>query len=472
MFHNTYVAKNATKIGMVCLWRGFYCSLVLVSLLWAASLAAKPAAQHSPLSLATVIERVQQQHPSLKIFKFRQLALDGAAQTQGLTPGYEIGFEVDNVAGSGEFQGIDSAEFSVSLSSVIELGDKLDARTGVVNEQRAVLDAEQKIAALNLLAEATRRYIDVLAAQSQLQLAVDALQLAEETQAVVTKRAKVGVTSDAEVKRAQAAVFNARLVAETQLHQLDYAKLALAMMWGESNVSFDILEGSLFAFTDDVALAPLFEKVKYSPAIEAYLTQAQLKEAELRFVKTQSSSDINWSVGLKQLQQTNDMALSAGFSVPLFNGERNTGAMISAQAAKEEVLVNREIALLELYGQLYRAYASRKQAILTVTRLQASVIPALTSALDDTKKAYEQGLYSYLDYLTAREELLFARRALIDAAASALRYGVDIEQLIAEPLPASQHTFFNDFSNAADFSVTADFSKSANFSSAAKGQTK
>ena len=455
MFYNTYCAKTAAKIGMLCVWRGLYCTLLLVSLLAAGSLAAAPTEQPNTLSLTTVIERVQQQHPSLNVFEFRRLALDGAAKTQALTPEYEIGFDADNVAGTGEYQGVDSAEFSVSLSSVIELGDKFDARSGVVTEQRAYLEAEQKIAALNLLAEATRRYIDVLAAQSQLQLAVDSLTLTEQTLTVVTERSKAGVTPDAEVKRAQAAVFNAKLVAETQLHQLDYAKLALTMMWGGAQVSFDKLAGSLFEFTDDVALAPLYEKVKYSPVITAYLTQAQLKEAELRFAKTQSSSDIKWSVGLKQLQQTNDMALTAGFSVPLFNGERNTGAVMSAQAAKQEVLANREVALLELYGQLYRAYASRKQAIVTVNRLQASVIPTLTLALEDTKTAYEQGLYSYLDYLTAREELLFARRALIDAAASALRYGVDIEQLIAEPLPASQHTFFNDFSTSAEFSHAA-----------------
>ena len=466
MVYNTYAGNDAFKMAIRCLWRGLLSTLVIITLLFAVPLVAKAETTTDALSLITVIERVQQQHPSLKVFEFRAKALDGAAQTQALTPGFEIGFDADNLVGSGEFQGIDSAEFSVSLSSVIELGDKLDARSGVINEQRAVLDAEQKITALNLLAEATRRYIDVLAAQSQLELAVDSLQLAEETQAVVAKRAQAAVTPEAEVKRAQAAVFNARLVAETQLQQLDYAKLALSMMWGQSQVDFDSLQGSLFAFTDDVALDPLFEKVKYSPAITAYLSQAQLKEAELRFAKTQSSSDISWSVGVKQFQQTNDMALTAGFSMPLFNGERNTGAVLSAQAEKEQVLANREVALLELYGQLYRAYASRKQAMVTVNRLQASVIPTLTLALEDTQTAYEQGLYSYLDYLTAREELLFARRALIDAAASALRYGVDIEQLIAEPLPASQHTFFNDFSK------TADFSNAANVSNAATGQTK
>ncbi|ARD24019.1 TolC family protein [Shewanella japonica] len=440
MFYNTSSFKQrAVLFPILC------CSLLGLSVLLPVTVYAEPSAAPEKLTLQTVIERVQLQHPSLKVFQFRQQALDGEAQTQALAPGFELGFELENVAGTGEFQGVDSAEMTVSLSSVIELGDKLDARSGIVTKKRALLDAEQKIAGLGILAEATRRYIDVLAAQSRLQLADDALALAEETLTVVELRAQTGLTPDAEVKRAQAAVFNNQLVAETQLHQLEYAKLALSMMWGESQVNYASLEGSLFEFTDDVALTPLFEKVKYSPAIEAYLTQAQLKQAELRFAQSQSSTDVSWSVGVKQMQQTNDTALSAGFSVPLFSGDRNTGAVIVAQAAKDEVLINRDIALRELYAQLYRAYASRKQAIMTVNRLQTRIIPTLTLALEDTQVAYEQGLYSYLDYLTAREELLFSRRAMIDAAASALRFGVDIEQLIAEPLPASQHSFFRDF---------------------------
>ncbi len=441
MFYNITIPKRCTFLlrKIAC------CLLGTTALVSASSYATGSISASESLTLLTVIERVQLQHPSLKTFQFRQLALEGEAQTQALSPGFELGVELENIAGSGDFQAVDSAETTVSLSSIIELGDKSDARIGIVNRKRALLDAEQKIAGLGILATTTRRYIDVLAAQSKLQLAGDALSLAEETLLVVQQRAKAGVTPDAEVKRAQAAVYNTRLIAETHLHQLDYAKLALSMMWGETQVNYETIEGSLFEFTDDVALAPLFEKVKYSPAIEAYLTQAQLKEAELRFVQSQSSTDVSWSVGVKQMQQTNDMAFSAGFSVPLFSGERNTGAVISAQAAKDEVLINREIALRELYAQLYRAYANRQQAIVTVNRLQSSIIPTLTLALEDTQTAYEQGLYSYLDYLTAREELLFSRRALIEAAASALRYGVDIEQLIAEPLPASQHTFFKDF---------------------------
>ncbi|NKF51597.1 TolC family protein [Shewanella sp. WXL01] len=391
------------------------------------------------LSLATAIERTMQQHPSLQVYSLRQSVLDADSYTAALSPGYEIGFEVENVAGTGEFSGIDGAEFSVSLSSVIEMGDKVAARGAVVNEKRALLAAEQKIAALAVLGELTRRYIDVMAAQAQLELADESVALANKTLETVSKRAAAGVMRDADINRAQAAVYRAQLTQQNQQQQHNYSLIALAMLWGDSHAEFQKVEGNLLQFSDDVAFNTLFEKVKYSPAIMAFASQSQLREAELRYAKTRSSADINWSVGVKQHQSSDDVALSAGFSIPLFNGDRNQGAVDAAVAAKAEVSLNRDIALLALRNELYRAYSSRKLAIAQVQQLQQQIIPTLAAAMADSELAYEQGNYSYLAYLSASEELLFAKRAMLDAATSALRFGVDIEQLIAEPLPATQH---------------------------------
>ena len=161
--------------------------------------------------------------------------------------------------------------------------------------------------------------------------------------------------------------------------------------------------------------------------------------------RTQSSADIKWSVGIKQNQDMGDTGLTAGFRMPLFAPRRSAGAIISAQAARDEVAVRKEATMLKLRNELYHAYTNRKQAIFTVKSLKNSIIPRLEEALNETKIAYQRGRYSYLEYLTARQELLFARRALIESASSALRYGADIEQLIAEPLPASQYGITNDF---------------------------
>jgi cobalt-zinc-cadmium efflux system outer membrane protein len=139
------------------------------------------------------------------------------------------------------------------------------------------------------------------------------------------------------------------------------------------------------------------------------------------------------------MQDVGDTALVAGFSIPLFSSSNNSGAIISAIAERDEVEARKATTLLNLHSQLQQAYSSRKQAIYSANSLRNTIIPLLEEALKETQTAYQRGLYSYLDYLSARQELLTARQALIKSATAALRFGVEIEQLIAEPLPAAQH---------------------------------
>ncbi len=396
---------------------------------------------NNTLTLSSAIKRTLKDNPSLKVFKYRQSAIEGQLQTQNLKKAYDIGFEMENFAGTGDVGVFKSSEFTLSLSSVLEMGDKRAARVGVTQSISSQLSAQRKIKALNLLSEVTRRYIDILAAQERLSLAKEATLLAEETLTEVEKRSKAGVAPEAEIKRALAAVGNARLVTASEQQQFDYTKVALAMMWKETTPTFTHVDGNLFKFSADIAFKKLYTKVKQNPEILIFATEERLRNAQLRLARTESSVDIKWSVGIKQIQNLNDTALVAGFSMPLFSAKRNTGAIVSAQAARDEVKVKREATLLELHNQLYRAYSNRKQAIFTATSLKDSIIPTLTEALNETQIAYQRGRYSYLDYLTARQELLFARRAMIESAAAALRYGTQIEQLIAEPLPASQYGF-------------------------------
>jgi len=395
--------------------------------------------QQSTLTLSKAIERTLAKNPNLKVFKLRHTAINGQQQMQALAPAYQLSFEAENFAGTGELQGFDGAEFTVSLSSVIEMGGKRDARRDLGTHRSAMLAAQRKIVALDLLAQVTLRYIDVITAQENLTLANEATQLTEESLLAVEKRVKAGSTPKAEIKRAMAAVGNARLNASSKQQQLSYSKLALALLWNEGSADFDKVSGDLYQFSADVAFAQLFAKIEQNPALLVYASEERLKSAQLRLAKSQSDTDIQWTLGIKQVQDVGDTALVAGFSIPLFASSNNSGAIISAQAERDEVQAKKANSLLNLHSQLQQAYASRKQAIYTAKNLKNTIIPLLEEALDETQIAYQGGLYSYLDFLAARQELLSARQALIQSASAALRFGVEIEQLIAEPLPASQH---------------------------------
>jgi len=441
MFHTLNAPHNGANT-LVIYWRWpIYLSLLVLSS-W--SLAQAEQLEHK-LTLSSAIKHSLEQNPSLRVFEFRNIALRGQKEIANLRPAYEVGFEAENFSGTGNYSGSDNAELTVSLSSIIEMGDKRTARVSVVNKSRAQLEAQRQIEALELLGEVTRRYVDVLAAQERVTLAEEAAQLAQNTLDEVKKRAKRGAIPEAEVKRAQAAVGQARLTLSSEKQQREYLKVALAALWGERTPSFSKLEGNLYEFGKDVEFQRLYAMVKQNPAIQIFAAEKRLKEAEVRLAKTQASTDIRWSVGVRQFKETDDSAITAGFSMPLFSSKRSTGSIASAIAARDEVLIRKEATLIKLHTQLFRAYSNRQQAIFTTKNLQSSIIPSLEQALKETKKAYQRGRYSYLDYMTARQELIAARRTLIDAGSAALRYGADIEQLTAEPLPASQYNAPKEF---------------------------
>jgi cobalt-zinc-cadmium efflux system outer membrane protein len=391
------------------------------------------------LTLSDAIKFALTKNPSLQVYSFRDKELQGQFQTANLKPAYDLSFETANIAGSRRFKGVESAEITVSLSSVIELGGKRKARTELISQKRSYLEAQQQVASLELLGEVTRRYINVLEAQERVLLAVEALELEKITLRLVKKRVRAGQAPDAEFKRAQAAEARAQLTLMTEKQQLSYLKVALSSLWGDINPEINVVVGDLFYFGQDIPLKTLYSKIKSNPAIQVFSTQVRLKEAEVRLAKTESNSNVSWLVGVKQFQETNDTAFIAGFSVPLFSSRRNAGAISSALASRNEVKVQKDIALLNMQTQLYRAFGNRQQAISSTKKLQTEIVPALKQALKATQQSYELGRYSYLEYVGARQELLSARFSLIQSAAAALTYGAEIEQLTAEPLSASQY---------------------------------
>lgn len=390
------------------------------------------------LSLSTAIQRTLEQNPSLKIYSFREEALVGSAFSADQKPAYEIGLEVENFAGSGELDNFSGAELTVSLSSVLELGDKRAARVGIVSDSRSVLTTQRQLESLELLAEVARRFIDTLASQSRVELAGDARQLAQETVSAAKKRVQAGAAPEADAKRAEAALAMASLLEASEQQHFEFSKLSLSSLWGASSATFSRADGDLLQFGEDIAFETLFERVSTNPAIQLFAAQERVKEAELRLAKTQSKSDISWSVGLRQLREIDDTALVAGLSMPLFSGRRNKGEVARARAERNAISVQREVSLLELRTLLFSAYSSRQQAKLAVEQLQKNVIPALEEAVTQTRIGYQRGRFGYLEYITAARELLDSKRMLIESAAAALTYGAEIEQLTADTISATQ----------------------------------
>src|SRR5690606_36436689 len=115
------------------------------------------------------------------------------------------------VLGSGDIGGIGRAEFSLAFSRVIELGDQRAARVKVNSRRLQLLQAEQRVEELDLLAEVTRRFVAVAAAQERLALQGRAVALAQQTLTALEPLVTVGQRPAVEQARARAALEQANL---------------------------------------------------------------------------------------------------------------------------------------------------------------------------------------------------------------------------------------------------------------------
>ncbi|WP_283786466.1 TolC family protein [Bermanella sp. WJH001] len=417
--HRTTLNRYCTS----CVWLAF--------LLFNLSIAANA---DTALTLKEALTRTLAKNPQLYQYTFIQEATRAQRQTSALRPALELELAAENFAGSNNNKGFDSAETTLALSSVIELGGKREARLSFADARIIQAEWEKKATTLDVLGELTASYIESLATQANIQLAEESLALSQSLLKTVNTRSNKGATPEAEVMRAQAAVARAEIRLAALVERLERQKVRLARFWGDTTPTFSALEGSLFENETSEEFDQLYARVKTSPAIQVLASEARIKDAEVALARTGGRSDLTWRAGIRRFEETGDSAFTAGLSIPLFSKKRNSGEVKTALANRNAVDYARQDLLLRLHAQLFEAYSLRRQSIAAVNKTENEIIPALENALKLTRKAYENGRYRYLDLIAAQEELLATKQARIDAASTALISQALIEKLSSEAL--------------------------------------
>lgn len=386
------------------------------------------------LSLSDVVQKILKYNPSLQGFKPKLEQLKGLKQFANQAPGYQLGIETENVLGSGDYKAFDNTEVTVSLSSVIELGDKRRYRTWQMQSSYLLEQAKMKIKTLDILGEATQSFISLLTMQAQVKLAEKSVDLAATILKAAQTRVKKGAAFQADVMRSQVALAQAELKLTELQHRFQNSKVSLSVYWGESEPTFNKISGELFAFNTVKPYQQLVNDLQQTPALQVYADIYRVKNAELAVVKSASQSDISWQVGVKHNLANNDAGLNASFTMPMFAQSRNQGKIAAELAAKQSIAFQQQTMLLHLKAKLYQAYHTQQQQTSTVKRLKNHILPALEQVLVETSKAYHRGRYSYIEWIDAQQEVLNARYMMIQAASNVLRNQALIEQLTTQSL--------------------------------------
>ena len=386
------------------------------------------------LTLDAAISNALERNPDLAAGGFTLKAAEARITQAGLRPNPELSLDLENFAGSGPLQGTDSLESTLSLSQVVELGGKRRLRTERASMDFELVAVERQAQTLDLLAEVTRRFIALVAAQDRAELAAMTSTVAQSTYDAISKRVQAARSPEAELSRASIARTRARVEVRQSESTRLAARQSLAALWGSRNPEFTNASGALLTLRPIRALEDLLAELERNPDFLRFASEARLRDAELRLARAQARPNIVFGLGMRRLEDTNDSALVAGFSIPLPVFDRNQGAIREAEVLRAQTDAQRQAALLRAHATVFGLYQELSATRGRVETLRSDALPEAQKALNQTQYGYERGRFSYLELATAQQELLDMRAAIIDAAADYHRLLAEIERLTNAPL--------------------------------------
>lgn len=387
------------------------------------------------LSLREVLSLTLLRNPDLSVFTFELRAAEARLLQAGVLPNPALSVELENFGGTGSTtKGVRATETTLQLSQLIELGGKRAKRMRLAGFERELTGWDYEVKRLEVLTEAKKAFVDVLATAERLAFTADLLRLAEQVQRTVSARVQAGKVSPIEETRTRVAVSTARLQVQQARNVHVAAKKRLAASWGSTTPVFEGVSGSLDTTTPIPSIEALAAQVQKNPDIARWASEMEARRAQVEVARSKAISDLTLSGGVRYLNETNESAFVLGFSFPLPLFDRNQGGILEAHARLTKAELERRAAEVRVSTALADTYQGLVSAANEVTSLQNEVLPAAEEAFQATQEGYRLGKFGLLDVLDVQRTLSEARGRYLEALAAYHKAVAEVERLIGAPL--------------------------------------
>lgn len=417
------------------------CRHRLASIALVAVLFLPVAATAAPISLGDALARAAGQDLSRPGAVARVDAAEAATRQAGVRPNPTVGLDIENFAGSGDRQLLESTETTVYYQQTLERGAKRDARVGAARAEVTVAQLRGQVRALDLLANVQALWVEAAATDAAVGVARERLALAERLQRETARRVSAARDPLFVGERARTSVAQAQIALDQAQTAAANARAALAAYIGLAEVEVD---GTALALTDgpSAALPPTSALRTADLAVLEAERDAAL--SRIRVEDTRARQDPTVRAGLRHFRQGGDVAFVVGGSIPLGRNDTNRGNIERARAERLALEADLALARTERDREIARLAARRAATASEVRRIDAEVLPSARRAVDLVRDGFNRGG----DAFTVLE-VTEAQRAVIDAEARRLEllksYALDgarLDRLAARhtPLIASAET--------------------------------
>lgn len=328
---------------------------------------------------------------------------------------------------SGDFTTTSDA-WSASLGTTayeVDLFGRVRSQNRQALETFFAIAAAQRSAKISLVAEVATEYFTLRQAEEQIALAQETLKSVEDSYALNQANFDAGATSELDLRTAEGQVQTAKINLLTYEQAQAQAVNFLALLIGQG-VPTNLPAGSPFDATNLVA--------EVSPGLPSELVQRRPDILEAEHTLKAANADIGAaraaffptinltaSVGSQSSQLAELFAKGTGVwsfapqvTLPIFTGGQNKASLDSAKIGKRIDVVNYQKAIETAFREVADAlvasssYASQIEA-------ELKLINAQQRRYELANLRYRQGDDTYLNVLSAQQDLYSAQQGLLQA---------------------------------------------------------
>lgn len=390
------------------------------------------------LTLRDAVGAALRNSPRLAAFSWEVRARDARTLQAGLLPNPSVSVEAEDVGGSGNRQGFEQAQTTISLAQLIELGGKRAKRRRLAALERDVAGWDYEVQRVDVLTGVAKRFVNVLALQARIDLAGQLLTIAERSVRTVGATVEAGAVSPVEAARAQVTVARTEAMRAQLMRELEAARAELASTWASRRIEFSKVGGNLEHVDSAPPLDALLAGMEANPDLARWTTELEQRRAAVDLEDARRIPDVTVGGGVRHFSDNGDNALVLGFSIPLPAFDRNQGGRLEAQNRLSQAEALREAAEATVRGDLIAAYERMTAAAGRIEALRTRILPEAERAFAGARDAYERGLFRYLEVLDAQRTLFELREEKIEVYANYHLAVADVERLSGMPIESQK----------------------------------
>ncbi|MBO9724841.1 MAG: TolC family protein [Novosphingobium sp.] len=357
-------------------------------------------------------------------------AAEAGRRVAGLRPNPVAQAQIENVAGTGAYNGLRSNETTVGFLQTLERGGKRNARVAAASAELSRTQLQAAIVAADLRLQTTRLYVAAIAAERRLATARDQARIAGDALRAASIRVQAGRASPLEQQRADVARIAAEANVEKQDRLTRAARINLERRMGRALTG--ALDGGLLDRLPSDAYGPgLPVDPQGTLALAAADADLAVADAEVRLARANRVPDVDVGPSVRRLEASNDFAAVFTLSIPLQVFNNGGAALEQASARRSQAEAQRRVSALDIEQAITDAQAEADNA---ATAARAAAGPALAAAQEAARIArigYREGKFGQLDLLDAERTLAETRVSAIDALAAYQNARAQLERLTA-----------------------------------------